>query len=334
MPSSSVSALNDDKLGGCNTLLFVLSIATVFSLSTSSSLSCIFCSLIVVILIVHIPRLLLTPFLVFLASRYEEVKEEFEEYQASSRELEKELDTQLSHSEKQRKELETNLDRLRVENDSLKAKLSQLTTESQKQINQLQKELNQYQAANESLSRSIRELEQSNDDLERAKRALVASLEDFEARLNQQIEKNVLLENELGEKEELEVVVQRLKDEARDLKYELTLQRQKDPKSVATSHVDSRRSSTTLEGCGSSPIIRSPSSNSVVGVNSKPRALSCHSSPAVDEKLNCSPSPVKQPRAHNAPRLSPSSRITALNTVSDLLRKVGALESKLDSCRR
>ncbi|XP_074603617.1 uncharacterized protein LOC141857093 isoform X2 [Brevipalpus obovatus] len=257
----------------------------------------------------------------FWHQKYDDVKEELEEYQSSSRELEQELETQLAQSEKKRKELEATLERVKEENDGLKSKLSQVVSESQKQINQLQKDLNHYQAANESLSRAIRELEQSNDDLERAKRALVASLEDFEGRLNQQIEKNVLLENELGEKEELEVVVQRLKDEARDLKYELTLQRQKEPKNVSTSH-ENRRSS-VLEGC--SPPVRSPSSNSVVGVNntsvnSKPRALSCHSSTIVDEKLNCSPSPMKQPRAVPQ-RLTSASRITALNTVSDLLRK-------------
>lgn len=46
-------------------------------------------------------------------------------------------------------------------------------------------------------------------------RATICSLEEFDARLNSAIERNAFLENELEEKEELIITVQRLKDEAR-----------------------------------------------------------------------------------------------------------------------
>ena len=69
----------------------------------------------------------------------------------------------------------------------------------------------------------MRELEQQNDDLERAKRSTLASLEDFEGRLNIAIERNAFLESELDEKENLKMVVQRLKDETRDLRQELNV---------------------------------------------------------------------------------------------------------------
>jgi hypothetical protein len=46
-----------------------------------------------------------------------------------------------------------------------------------------------------------------------------------------------------------------------------------------------------------------------------------------------SPSVSQQSQQPPLPLLSPSTRISALNIVSDLLRKVGALESKLASCR-
>ena len=36
---------------------------------------------------------------------------------------------------------------------------------------------------------------------------------------------------------------------------------------------------------------------------------------------------------HHHPPLTPSARLSALNIVGDLLRKVGALELKLSSCR-
>lgn len=44
---------------------------------------------------------------------------------------------------------------------------------------------------------------------------MYVSLEEFEAKLNASIERNVLLESELDEKESLKVMVQRLKDETR-----------------------------------------------------------------------------------------------------------------------
>ena len=46
-------------------------------------------------------------------------------------------------------------------------------------------------------------------------RATICSLEEFDNRLNTAIERNAFLENELEEKEELMITVQRLKDEAR-----------------------------------------------------------------------------------------------------------------------
>ena len=61
----------------------------------------------------------------------------------------------------------------------------------------------------------IRQLEQKNDDLERSHRAALGSVEDFEAKLNGAIERNVILESELDEKEALKAVIQRMRDETR-----------------------------------------------------------------------------------------------------------------------
>ena len=49
-------------------------------------------------------------------------------------------------------------------------------------------------------------------------RETLASLEDFESRMNSAIERNAFLESELDEKESLKSVVQRMKDETRDLR--------------------------------------------------------------------------------------------------------------------
>ena len=43
-------------------------------------------------------------------------------------------------------------------------------------------------------------------------------MEDFESRMNSAIERNAFLESELDEKESLKALVQRMKDESRDLR--------------------------------------------------------------------------------------------------------------------
>ncbi|KAL3877780.1 hypothetical protein ACJMK2_035431 [Sinanodonta woodiana] len=107
-------------------------------------------------------------------------------------------------------------------------KLEVLQGTSHHQISDLEAELAQLRAFKDELQKYVRELEQTNDDLERAKRATVVSLEDFESRLNQAIERNAFLESELDEKETLAITVQRMKDEARDLRHELDAQSRTD----------------------------------------------------------------------------------------------------------
>lgn len=69
----------------------------------------------------------------------------------------------------------------------------------------------------DNLKAYIRELEQKNDDLERTNRVVSESVAGFEAMLNQAYEKNALLEMEVDEKENMQVNLQRLMDEARGL---------------------------------------------------------------------------------------------------------------------
>ena len=71
------------------------------------------------------------------------------------------------------------------------------------------------------LAEQVRQLEQAIDDLERKNRQLVESYEQAEE-LNQiEMERNALLETEISHGEKLKEVIQRLKDEKRDLKSEL-----------------------------------------------------------------------------------------------------------------
>nr|XP_040576525.1 LOW QUALITY PROTEIN: nuclear distribution protein nudE-like 1-B [Lepeophtheirus salmonis] len=241
------------------------------------------------------------------ASELDKVKEtrhELDEFQEGSRELEAELEMQLDLVEKKNKDLKSMSNRLQMENDQLKDKLEQSHREYNSRIKDLQDELSEIRSIKEKLHKYVRELEQENDDLERAKRSTVASLEDFEIRMNAAIERNVYLESELDEKEALKSAVQRLKDETKDLRSELKILAPDNDKAAAAV-VDSNKNNTDMPEYHKSnegPLVSPPSTPD----SSTPNAQS---------------------------PLAPSARISALNIVGDLLRKVGALELKLVSCR-
>ncbi|KAK2160804.1 hypothetical protein LSH36_127g18066 [Paralvinella palmiformis] len=246
--------------------------------------------------------------------RYEEVKEELEEFQISSHELEAELEASLEQTDSKNKELTAAKFRLEMELESLRDKFEKQQALSSKQLTELEDELAQVKAHRDELLKYIRSLEQANDDLERAKRATVTSLEDFEMRLNQAIERNAFLESELDEKETLAITVQRLKDEARDLRQELAVQRHP-----------------------SSPdIVKSPEKN-MDKVDSLVQTELIDSNKLTEELTSTIKTPnatsnIMNTNSGQTP-LTPSARISALNIVGDLLRKVGALETKLASCK-
>lgn len=75
--------------------------------------------------------------------------------------------------------------------------------------------LSQLNSERDTLKTYIRELEQKNDDLERTNRVVSESVSGFEAMLNQAYEKNAMLEMEIDEKEQMQINLQRLMDEAR-----------------------------------------------------------------------------------------------------------------------
>lgn len=255
----------------------------------------------------------------------DETREELEEFQGSSRDLELELEAQLEQSETRCSDYKQQLNRLAIENDQYKERLEKQSNEFNNQITNLQSELGQIKSLKEDLTRYIRELEQANDDLERAKRATVSSLEDFEGRLNMAIERNAFLESELDEKESLKVTVQRLKDEARDLRQELCLKGDEPDNDKAVEH-QNLMNNFTQQSPHAPKRIPPPKiidSNKLVPA----QTLLTDSLPATPIK-----SQSIQLNSNGVP-MTPSARISALNIVGDLLRKVGALESRLASCR-
>ncbi|XP_072339291.1 nuclear distribution protein nudE-like 1 isoform X1 [Scyliorhinus torazame] len=244
---------------------------------------------------------------------FQETREELEEFQEGSRELEAELEAQLEQAEHRNRDLVSDNQRLKLDLELLKDKLEQQYAQSYKQISMLEDDLGQTRGIKDQLHKYVRELEQANDDLERAKRATIVSLEDFEQRLNQAIERNAFLESELDEKESLLVSAQRLKDEARDLRQELAVR---------------ERQEVTRKSAPSSPTLECEKMDSAVQTS-----LSLPATPVGRTAGNGFASPKAIPNGYGTTPLTPSARISALNIVGDLLRKVGALESKLAACR-
>ncbi|XP_061578839.1 nuclear distribution protein nudE homolog 1 isoform X2 [Cololabis saira] len=245
--------------------------------------------------------------------RADEVQEELQEFQQMSRDYEAELETELKQCEGRNKELLLDNNRLRMEIETIKEKVEVQHSDALRHISTLEEDLMQTRAVKDHLQKYIRELEQSNDDLERTKRATIMSLEDFEQRMNQVIERNAFLESELDEKENLLESVQRLKDEARDLRQELAV-RQKERRPSSSLSKDADRPDLP---CGS------PMNPSIPVTPSKP----------VSSYITPPPSSIRRGDGLTGTPLTTSARISALNIVGELLRKVGNLESKLASCR-
>ncbi|KAJ8001835.1 hypothetical protein DPEC_G00173540 [Dallia pectoralis] len=243
--------------------------------------------------------------------RAEQTQEELGEFQQMSRDYEAELETELKQCEVQNRELLSNNNRLRMELENLQEKYEAQHSEAYRQISTLEGDLAETTAVKNQLQKYIRELEQSNDDLERAKRATIMSLEDFEQRMNHVIERNAFLESELDEKENLLESVQRLKDEARDLRQELAVQQVQERRPTSSLSKETDRMEPSIR----SSIATTPPSKPLGTFLSTPV-----SSIRRGDNLTGTP-------------LTTSARISALNIVGELLRKVGNLESKLASCR-
>ncbi|XP_041134059.1 nuclear distribution protein nudE homolog 1-A-like [Polyodon spathula] len=247
----------------------------------------------------------------------EESQEELQEFQQMSRDYEAELEMELKQYEGRNQELLSENSRLRMELETFREKLEAQHSDAYLRISTLEGDLTQTTAIKDQLQKYIRELEQGNDDLERAKRATIMSLDDFEQRMNHVIERNAFLESELDEKETLQVSVQRLKDEARDLRQELVVQEKQERKPSLSLGKDQEKTEPPQHPPATLPSL--PASS--VGLQG---AASTFTTPA-----SCR----REGDGLTGTPLTASARISALNIVGELLRKVGNLESKLASCR-
>lgn len=292
--------------------------------------------------------------------RYEESAEELEEFQISSRELEAELEAQLEQAETKVRELTSANQRLVMENESLAERNREIQGESHRQINSLAEDLGAISKAKEDLVNYVRELEMSNDSLENSKRQTISTLEDFEQRLNQALERNAYLENELEEKDQLQATIQRFKDEARDLRLEMSLKKTRSPSNVSLPIREAPAGGGGGGGVAGGDF--DEDDNKLAKDRSYlPNGLDASARYSPSPSSNASRSPALSTSSINVPNvnsavphginpngflssgssmlvgssetLTPTARITALNIVGDLLRKVGSLEMKLASCR-
>jgi len=253
----------------------------------------------------------------------EDARLELEEYQESSREVETELDAQLKQAENQVRELRTTNHRLHFEHNSLKEKFEALSREHHTRVSELEVQVHQLRTAAEETVKRIRQLEQTNDDLERTNRATLVSLEDFETRLHSAIERNAFLESELDDKESLAVMVQRLKDETKELKQELQVRQ----KTIHETPDNEKLQQTTT--------VTTPNMKSLADESEKsdppksPSSLFAASNN--NNKLSTAGTPPLKLTAPSDAGITQAARHSALNIVGDLLRRVGCLRRELCS---
>ncbi|XP_044732559.1 nuclear distribution protein nudE-like 1 isoform X2 [Chrysoperla carnea] len=230
----------------------------------------------------------------------QELQREFTDFTDESQQLEKELEISLEHAEKSNKDLRQERERLQKEIESLQMRLEQ----SSREITTLQSEITSLKNERHTTSIYIRELEQKNDDLERAQRVVAESIAAAESTLNTAIERNALLESEVDEKEQLKIKLQRLMDETRDLKQELLVRER-------TTIPDNERALTNGHTTPQQPI---DSNRLLTEMSSEHQSSSIIGRP---------PSPAKRdPNVIGSP-MTPSARLSALNLVGDILRKMG-----------
>lgn len=154
---------------------------------------------------------------------FDDLHQTFEEFQASSREFEQELEKELSVAEKKCSDLGSMTTKLQQENEDLKAKIKNINKQNATKVQNLEDEINSLKNGQQMMKGRITELELQNDDLERKCRANEASAKIASEQHERSLERQVYVEGELEEyKMSTTEIIQRLKDEIRDLNSELT----------------------------------------------------------------------------------------------------------------
>ncbi|EPZ32760.1 hypothetical protein O9G_000835 [Rozella allomycis CSF55] len=178
-----------------------------------------------------------------LIQRLKEVQESFDEFQSSSKEYEHELERELESLESRNKELLLKVQQLSRNEEMLRARLANTIQEQHESSDQLQDELLKLKENLKARNAEIINLENENEELENRNRylknyhkqirILESTVLDYKTKYQNLLENTILTEAELEKKAQLEIDVQRLKDEL-DLSTELSVA-QRDKQKVAPS---------------------------------------------------------------------------------------------------
>lgn len=271
-------------------------------------------------------------------NRYLELKEEFDEMVSMNREYEAEMEQQVVELEQKEKGLKADNMRITQELEQYRTKNREKEQTQDSEISRLKKLLEEEIQMKRENAAKCRSLEQELDDYDRKYRHIATSFEDMQKNYEAEVERNALLETEVSEGVKLKELLQREKDEKRDLKSELEIRtRIPNAKSVSDDQKPTLPRPEIIEERPSEslPVPVDKPSGSIEGVRS-PAFVSGVASRRSQTIPNLSShASNKTPRVDSSSRESPGSsqRLSALTIVGDLLRKVGALETKLASCR-
>lgn len=249
-----------------------------------------------------------------------DIQKEFDDFMEGSQQLEAELETTIQQNEKQLSRLNQNVEQLKLENESLKKKLQTCLND----LCDKENDVGNLQTEQTKLKKYVTQLEQKNDDLERTNRVVAESVNSFEMMLNQAYEKNALLESEVDEKEKLQIKLQRLMDEARDLKQELKVREQKGGGADGSDNDGNEEDLNVNKSVVINGSVAATNSNEL-GFGKSPQTTMTNAplSPNSDPNKNiCTP-------ISNGNAIASSTRVTAISIIYDLLRRIDRIESKL-----
>lgn len=278
-------------------------------------------------------------------SKYEDQVEQYRALASTSKEVETELEEYVRMLEDQVEKMKSESKQSVTDLEKLRQRYSEIQKENNDLIN-----IRDHQEAKLSdLSTRVRDLENQNDTLMQSERRANFKIELLQEELESHLLKLCSLEEEVIQKDQLSEALQRVKDEARDLRQEIKVQELKAAAAVQTPQ-DQPASKTGVPSTNGSQISGTGAVVNTNGVSSNTNTTASqqnnaqfHSRTNTNSNIDSAPTqlpptakvhPMKksiyqtQSLAH-----TPSSRSNALVIVSDLLRKVSNMESKIASCR-
>eukprot|EP00735_Rhodelphis_limneticus_P006147 TRINITY_DN18516_c0_g1::TRINITY_DN18516_c0_g1_i1::g.2778::m.2778 TRINITY_DN18516_c0_g1::TRINITY_DN18516_c0_g1_i1::g.2778 ORF type:complete len:323 (+),score=10.37,sp/Q9NXR1/NDE1_HUMAN/29.29/3e-20,Tropomyosin_1/PF12718.2/0.0031,Tropomyosin_1/PF12718.2/5.5e+02,Tropomyosin_1/PF12718.2/3.2e+03,NPV_P10/PF05531.7/58,NPV_P10/PF05531.7/2,NPV_P10/PF05531.7/42,ATP-synt_D/PF01813.12/0.35,ATP-synt_D/PF01813.12/13,WEMBL/PF05701.6/0.032,WEMBL/PF05701.6/1.4e+03,DUF148/PF02520.12/0.18,DUF148/PF02520.12/2.9,T2SG len=226
--------------------------------------------------------------------KYDQLSQEFAEFQDNSREYEKELEENLQRAESRIEELQVQLARNSEVTRSIQERAEREHKEAERTINTLMDNVKALQIDVNALTSERQRLEQLTDDLERKSRAAEAAVRHTTEKLDDVLEKYSLTQNELEEIRQLaSATEQRLREEVQNLSSELVANQAKTERvsplsSPCVHRCDSSNGSTSPGRSNTGPFVGPVRTSNTSTISSSPQNGLSYITPKVDE--NPSPS--------------------------------------------